>query len=105
MYIRQISDYVNSAEQRRVLVTFQDTEIDELSAMFAVKMADDCKIGSISLKNGYTLEEAKAALSVGKDMSNVFEFTTKCSDIKDKDGNDVAPEDHNLYNIVRKSAV
>ena len=83
MFVRKISTYENAQGVERVLVTFQSSPITEATALFAVKLSEDTKIGCISLQKGISIEDAKKSIALGADFSANFKWGEKKADQAD----------------------
>tara|TARA_R110000803_G_scaffold71102_4_gene134162 strand:+ start:8885 stop:9154 length:270 start_codon:yes stop_codon:yes gene_type:complete len=74
MFVRKLSTYENAKGETRVLCTFQSVQLNNNASLFAVKLPDGAKVGSVVMQNGLTLEDAKAQVSIGQDFSDTFVF-------------------------------
>ena len=79
MIVRAHITYVNGKDQDRVMISMQDNAQDAEDLLIAMQSATK-KIGTISLRNGVTLEQVEKAFPLGYDLSHKYKFGEAVAD-------------------------
>jgi hypothetical protein len=76
MIVRAHIEYTNSKGEERVMLSMQDNKQDAEDLLIAMQSTTE-KIGSISLRNGVTLEQVQKAFPLGYDLGHKYKFAEK----------------------------